>query len=123
MKTLETPLKEHPFFQGLDDSHFETIAGCGRNIQFAAGETIFREGQEADYFYVIRHGSVALDIHGAQRGAITIETVAAGEVSPWVFAPGQFIGWSPLRSLLPLIFFSFRRTRWALHKPLNCRGC
>jgi CRP/FNR family cyclic AMP-dependent transcriptional regulator len=83
MKTLETPLKEHPFFQGLDDSHLETIAGCGRNIQFAAGETIFREGQEADYFYVIRHGSVALHIHGAQRGAITIETVAAGEIIGW----------------------------------------
>ena len=53
----------------------------------------------------------------------TLELKAAGDVSPWVFAPGQFIGWSPLRSLLPLIFFSFRRTRWALHKPLNCRGC
>jgi CRP/FNR family transcriptional regulator, cyclic AMP receptor protein len=83
MKALDAPLKEHPFFQGLSDSSLATIAGCGRNIQFAAGETIFREGEEADYFYVIRHGRVALNIHGAHQGAITIETVEAGEIIGW----------------------------------------
>jgi CRP/FNR family cyclic AMP-dependent transcriptional regulator len=83
MKTLQAPLREHPFFQDFSDAHLETVAGCGRNIQFAAGETIFREGEEADYFYVIRHGRVALDIHGSHRGTITIETVESGEIIGW----------------------------------------
>ena len=83
MKTLEDLLREHPFFRDLGVAHIKSIAGCARDIQFEAGETIIREGQEANHFYVIRHGRVALDIHGSHRGPITIQTIEDGEVLGW----------------------------------------
>ena len=50
---------------------------------------LFREGDPADTFYVIRHGSVALETFVPSRGAITIETLEAGEVLgwSWLFPP------------------------------------
>ena len=83
MKTLADILTEHPFFRDLRPVYIENIAGCGRNIQFAAGETIFREGEEANHFYVIRHGRVALDVHGSHRGPVTIQTIEEGEILGW----------------------------------------
>lgn len=83
MKSLEDLLMDHPFFQGLGAAHIQRIAGCARDIQFEAGETIFREGQEANHFYVIRQGRVALDIFGSHRGPITIQTIEDGEILGW----------------------------------------
>ena len=58
-------------------------------MRFAEGEVLFREGDRADMFWVVRHGSVALETFVPARGAITIETLEAGEVVgwSWLFAP------------------------------------
>jgi CRP/FNR family cyclic AMP-dependent transcriptional regulator len=83
MKALEDLIIELPFFRGLGAEHIKSLAGCARDIRFEAGETIFREGEEANHFYVIRQGRVALNIQGAHRGPITIQTVEDGEVLGW----------------------------------------
>lgn len=89
MQTLESILVEHPFFKGLQPQYLQLITGCASNVRFNAGTYIFREGEEASQFYLIRHGKVALEIPAAQRGQITIETIEAGEVLgwSWLFPP------------------------------------
>lgn len=89
MQTLENLLTEHPFFKGLEQGYIEFIAGCGRNVHFDTGAYMFREGNDANYFYIIRKGKVALEVFAAERGTITIETVEAGEVLgwSWLFPP------------------------------------
>jgi CRP/FNR family transcriptional regulator, cyclic AMP receptor protein len=89
MQTLETILAEHPFFEGLDPRYMPLITGCASNVRFPSGEYIFREGEPSAHFYIIRHGNVALETHGAQRGRIIIETIEAGEVLgwSWLFPP------------------------------------
>jgi CRP-like cAMP-binding protein len=89
METIETILHDVPLFQGLTPAQLELIAGCGSNVRFTEGELLFRDGGEADTFYVVRHGSVALETFVPARGAVTIETVDAGEVLgwSWLFPP------------------------------------
>jgi CRP-like cAMP-binding protein len=86
---LESILAEHPFFAGLDKEYLAIIAGCAKNVTFKAGESIFREGQPADWFYLIRAGHVALDITAPPRGRVTVQTLEAGEVLgwSWLFPP------------------------------------
>ena len=60
MKGNRDLLQEHPFFGDLPDRDLDLLAGCGVNMRFSAGETIFREGEPADHFYVLRQGRVAL---------------------------------------------------------------
>jgi CRP-like cAMP-binding protein len=78
-----------PAFGGLDPQALELIAGCGSNVRFAADEVIWREGDPADTFYVLRHGSVALETFVPARGPVTIETLDPGELLgwSWLFPP------------------------------------
>lgn len=78
-----------PFLSGLDSERLDLLAGCAGNVHFDEGTHLFREGDEADTFYVIRHGSVAVETFVPARGPVTIETVDAGEVLgwSWLFAP------------------------------------
>ncbi|HUU12902.1 MAG TPA: cyclic nucleotide-binding domain-containing protein [Terriglobia bacterium] len=83
METLEPILAEHPFFARLEDRHLKLLVGCAANVRFDAGQYIFRGGEEANQFYLIRHGRVAVEIYAAERGSITILTLGEGEILGW----------------------------------------
>jgi CRP-like cAMP-binding protein len=93
MEGLERILKEHPFFAAFDPAHIQLLAGCARNHRFAAGEYLFREGDPADEFFLIRHGKVALEIAAAGKEPIVFETLSDGEVagSSWLVAPYRWM--------------------------------
>jgi CRP-like cAMP-binding protein len=83
MESLEPLIKQHPFFVGLEtnDAHF--IVGCASNEVFEAGDEIFREGEPADRFYLIREGKVALENLAPDQPSFVFQTLAAGEVLGW----------------------------------------
>lgn len=83
METLETILSEHPFFRGLEPRYLALAVGCATNVRFKEGEFIFREGEEANQFYLIREGRVALEVFAPNRGTVTIHTMEAGEILGW----------------------------------------
>jgi CRP/FNR family transcriptional regulator, cyclic AMP receptor protein len=83
MRTIEQYLPDHPFFAGLDPKAFEVVAGCAKNVSFAPGEFLFRTGQPADQFYVVRRGRVALQVHSPTSGTMVVDTADAGDVVGW----------------------------------------
>jgi CRP-like cAMP-binding protein len=89
MKTMAELITAHPFFEGLDPSYISFVADCARNVHYAAGEYIFREGESADRFLLIRHGLVSLQTFIPGRGDITVQTVGEDEVIgwSWLFTP------------------------------------
>lgn len=89
METLEPILSKHPFFAGLDKPYLKLITGCASNARFNAGEYLFREGQEAKQFFIIREGKVAIEIMIPGHGAKMLYTHDAGDVVgwSWLFSP------------------------------------
>jgi CRP-like cAMP-binding protein len=89
MRTIETLLSDVPLFRDLTPEALDLLSGCASNVRFADDEMLFREGDDADVFYVIRHGRVALETFVPARGPVTIETIDPGEVVgwSWLFAP------------------------------------
>jgi CRP/FNR family cyclic AMP-dependent transcriptional regulator len=83
METLEGILSEHPFLKGFSKEHIKLLVGCASNAVFQAGEYVFREGDQADSFYFIRHGKTVIETYVPQKGAISIQTREAGEVMGW----------------------------------------
>jgi CRP-like cAMP-binding protein len=83
MQSLQQLLIEHPFFEGLDDATVGMLVGCAQNVHFRPGEYLFREGEAADRFFVVRRGRVALDVHVPGQGAAVIDTVDEGDVVGW----------------------------------------
>jgi CRP/FNR family transcriptional regulator, cyclic AMP receptor protein len=89
VQTVEQLIAKAPVFAGLEPSQFELIAGCARTAHVEAGMRLMKEGDPADRFFLIRHGTVALEIDSAGRGPLVIQTLQDGEVVgwSWLFAP------------------------------------
>jgi CRP-like cAMP-binding protein len=83
MKGLEAVLERVPLFADLEPGDLELLAGCASNVRFEAGESIYRQGDPADRFWVVRHGRVALDMYVPQRGPVTIQTLGEGDLLGW----------------------------------------
>ena len=83
MRTLEGILAEHPFFNGWEPRYLQLAVGCASNVRFNAGEFVFQEGEEANTFYLIREGRVALEVAFPGRGTVTIQTLDGGEMLGW----------------------------------------
>lgn len=81
--SLESVIKEHPFFANMPDRHLEFITGCAKNVHFVEGQVIFREGDPANEFYFLREGLMAVELQIPNRGATTIQTVGEGEIVGW----------------------------------------
>jgi len=86
---LERIIRDHPFFAGLGEEFRKLVCGCARNVRFEAGQFLFREGEPANEFFLLRHGRVALEITVPGRGAMTFQTVGEGEIVgvSWLIPP------------------------------------
>jgi CRP/FNR family transcriptional regulator, cyclic AMP receptor protein len=89
MEGLERIIREHPFFAGMPESYCNLVCGCAKNARFSATQYLFHEGEPAEWFYLLRHGRVALQIGGAGRGTVTFQTVPEGEMVgvSWLIPP------------------------------------
>ena len=69
-------------FEKLSDDQLDTLERMGRELAFPAGETLFSEGQPADFLWVLLDGHLELTRHvGGQR--IVIATLSR---------PGEYAG-------------------------------
>ena len=70
MGRLENILAEYPFFKWMETHHLQVIAEEASNVHFDEGQYIFHEGDEANQFYLITHGKVALELFATGVGNI-----------------------------------------------------
>ena len=82
MQTLDELIASSPVFADFAD-HLALIAGCAKNAGFEEGKLLFREGDEADTFYVVRRGRVALEPTPRSGAGSVIETADPGDVVGW----------------------------------------
>jgi hypothetical protein len=76
-------IAEHPFFIGLEKRYLELVTGCAFNVRFDTGQFIYRAGEEANQFFIIRQGKVAMEIYPPENQANTIQTISEDEVLGW----------------------------------------
>ncbi|MDH6696984.1 cyclic nucleotide-binding domain-containing protein [Streptomyces sp. MAA16] len=67
----------------LAPAHREKLLALAREAGFAAGERMFEEGGRADRFWIVRTGTVALDVRVPGRPSAVIETLGHGELVGW----------------------------------------
>ena len=93
METLERIIVGHPFFEGLESYYTGLLTGCASNVRFSAGTYIFKEGEEANQFYLIRAGKVALEILAPHNKTLTVETLEQGDLLGWSWLVPPYV-WS-----------------------------
>ncbi len=83
METLERIIAQHSFFADLEPPYMELVVGCAANRRFKTGEYIFKAGTEANEFYLVRSGRVALEIYAPQRQPIVVDSLGEGDILGW----------------------------------------
>ncbi|OIK03682.1 Crp/Fnr family transcriptional regulator [Streptomyces monashensis] len=67
----------------LEPAYRERLMHLAREVSFATGTRLFEEGRRADRFWIVRTGTVALDLRVPGRRAAVIETLGHGELVGW----------------------------------------
>lgn len=103
-----------PIFNGLTEEHLEILSGAAVRTNFQAGQLIFRQGEQANRFYLIESGKVGL-ISEAQGETSRFAALGANEVLgwSWLFPPHA---WNfTARAIVPTraIFFHGTQVREA----------
>jgi CRP/FNR family transcriptional regulator, cyclic AMP receptor protein len=80
MSDMTSTLSEHPFLAGLSPTYLNLVTECATLVNFAADELIFKAGDPATHFYLLRFGQVAVGIHRSRRGIKTLYTLGEGDV-------------------------------------------
>lgn len=101
MQTMDQLLRDHPFFAGLGDDALRLIAGCATNVHVAQDRFLFRQGDPADRFFVVRHGRVALELHAPASGVHVLDTVEDGQVLGWSWLVPPYRWFLDARAVAP----------------------
>jgi CRP/FNR family cyclic AMP-dependent transcriptional regulator len=83
MQTLEPILAAHPFFRDLPPAYLKLLVGCATNVRFDADTFLFRAGEEANQFFLLREGAVAMEAVAPGRPPVVVQTLGAGEILGW----------------------------------------
>lgn len=80
---------EHPLLCDLDPHSQRILSDCAMLTSFKAGESIFREGEPANRFYLILEGTVSLESYIGNSERLVIQTIGPGDVLgwSWLFPP------------------------------------
>ncbi|MCA9597036.1 MAG: cyclic nucleotide-binding domain-containing protein [Myxococcales bacterium] len=106
VESIEKSLAEHPFVRNLSPAYVHFLSGCTKNVRFAPGDYLVREGEPANQLILMRSGSVALEINVPTRGPIQIETLEPGDVLGWSVALTPYKWHLDARALTSTLVFS-----------------
>lgn len=78
--------------RALPVDHRDQLMRPAREVSFTEGTRLFEEGRHADRFWIVRTGTVALDLRVPGRRAAVIETLGHNELVgwSWLFPPHTF---------------------------------
>ncbi len=94
---MVTRVALHPFLAGMNRAQLALLTDCAMATHFKKGQTILREGEFANRFYLIESGKVALE-SGAHFGEpMVVETIGPGDLLGW--------SWSAVEPTTAIFFY------------------
>jgi CRP-like cAMP-binding protein len=80
---VEQMLAEHEFMAGMPAEYLARIAGFSKLKVCQPDQYLFRCGDPADCFYLIRDGMLAIEVYHESRGSLIVQTLNSGKVVGW----------------------------------------
>jgi len=89
IESMATRVALHPFLAGMNPTQLALLTDCAIPVHFKKGQTILREGEMANRFYLIESGKVVLESGEGFGDPVIIETLGAGDLLgwSWMFPP------------------------------------
>jgi len=106
-ETMLTRVALHPFLAGMNPRPLALLTDCAIPVEFKKGQTILREGEMANRFYLIESGKVVLESGEGFGDPVIIETIGAGDLLGWSWMFPPYVWHFTARAVEPTtaIFF------------------
>lgn len=82
-ESIENYLTSHEFFSGLDDAYIRFLAENSVGRRLGAGDVLFKQGNRADRFYLLKSGEIAIQVPALTGPALEIQALGAGQILGW----------------------------------------
>ncbi|MDD5462241.1 MAG: cyclic nucleotide-binding domain-containing protein [Methylococcales bacterium] len=76
-------LSTHEFFVEISDDILQFLCECSSTHEIKKEQILFRQGEHADKFYVVRNGRIAMQIPAILGPALDIQTLGKDQVLGW----------------------------------------
>ncbi len=106
-KSLQSILARHEFLKDLPKPYLELLTGCAKNTRTEAGKFLFQAGENADRFYLIRQGKVAVELPAKPHRPLTIQTLGPDELLGWSWLIPPYRWHLAARAVEPVVALAF----------------
>ncbi|WP_330433986.1 cyclic nucleotide-binding domain-containing protein [Streptomyces sp. NBC_00825] len=86
------------------------LMGVGQEVNFAQGVRLFQEGDHADRFWILRSGTVTLDIRVPGSAPVVIDSLGSGELVGWAWLFEAYIWHLGAEAMTPVRTHEFDAT-------------
>jgi CRP-like cAMP-binding protein len=76
-------LAAHKFFSGLSDDVLKFLCEHSSACEIKKGQILFRQGENADKFYVVRNGRISIQMPAIMGPNLEIQTLGEDQVLGW----------------------------------------
>jgi CRP/FNR family transcriptional regulator, cyclic AMP receptor protein len=85
-------LSAHEFFSEFSDDVLKFLCECSSTREIKKGQILFRQGEHADKFYVVRNGRISIQMPAIMGPTLEIQTLGKGQVLgwSWLISPYQW---------------------------------
>jgi CRP/FNR family transcriptional regulator, cyclic AMP receptor protein len=107
IEPLATRVALHPLLAGMNHVQLTLLTDCAVSRQFTAMQTILREGEFANGFYLIETGRVAVESKAGVDESIPIQVLGAGDLLGWSWMFPPYVWEFTARAIEPtaMLFF------------------
>lgn len=81
--SIEKYLGEQKFFAGLSPEFIGFLAQCTGERKIDRNELLFRQGERARHFYLLRKGGIFIEIPAITGPTLTVQILKSGQVLGW----------------------------------------
>jgi CRP/FNR family cyclic AMP-dependent transcriptional regulator len=80
---IEEYLSSQEFFSGLSQESIGFLASCASEQVIESGEVLFRQSDRAHHFYLIRNGTISIEVPAITGPTLKVQSLGAGQILGW----------------------------------------
>jgi CRP-like cAMP-binding protein len=85
-------LSTHEFFSELSEDIVKLLCESVSTLEIKKGQVLFRQGERADKFYIVRNGCVSVQIPALMGPTLEVQTLSTDQILgwSWLISPYQW---------------------------------
>jgi CRP/FNR family transcriptional regulator, cyclic AMP receptor protein len=100
-------LAQHPFFKDLSVQYLQLLTKHASVVQASAQQRVFKQDTDANHFYIVRTGKIALEIPAISGEPLRAQTVGDSQILGWSWLIPPFRWLFDARALVPSTLIAF----------------